>query len=221
MRWLPPHLFVRDTRVGRLEQAGIERIRDVGIEGVGVDPGVVEVSLADLPLVVGALPGRASIVGPEDPAFLRLDDRVESVGVRTGYRDPDLAEHAFGHAWVARELGPGIPSVRGLPEPGVRSAAPHLPGFAVHLPDRCVDDVRVLRIEGQVDGSGGIAHVQDPLPALPAVGRAEDAALRVRAERMSERRHVHDALVVRVLPGCERWPACLGARRAPRSARRP
>ena len=66
------------------------------------------------------------------------------------------------------------------------------------LPQRRVDDVRVRRIDVDVVAAGVLVLVQDLLERLAAVGRAEDAALLVRAVRMAEHRDEQPVRIARI-----------------------
>jgi hypothetical protein len=59
--------------------------------------------------------------------------------------------------------------------------------MALRLPCGRVEDVRVQRIERDVVRAGALAAEQHVLPVAAAVLRPEDAALRVRPPRVTER----------------------------------
>ena len=183
--------------VGAVE-AGIERVHPVRIHRVGVHPGVVEGALAEFPLVVREPPGGAPVVGAEHAAFGRFHDGPHPIRIRRGNGDPDLADGPFRHSRVLRQLDPGVAAVVGAVEPGIRSAAPHLPGLAVHLPDGRVEHFGVPPVDDQVGGAGAGAHEEDPFPGVPPVGGAEHAALFVVAVGMAERGHIDQVRVHRV-----------------------
>ena len=50
----------------------------------------------------------------------------------------------------------------------------------------CVDDLRIVGIEGEVDGPGVVIFVENFLPVCAAVSGTEDAAFGVRAVGMAE-----------------------------------
>ncbi len=58
--------------------------------------------------------------------------------------------------------------------------------------------MRIARVEGDVDATAVVVLVEGPLPALAAVDGAKDSALRIRAERMTERGDEHDISVLRI-----------------------
>src|SRR5207302_3056724 len=126
------------------------------------------------------LPRRAGVVAEEEAAVFGFDLRVEAarVGARDG--EADLAENPFRQPGVARDLGPVVAAVARLEDAAAGAAARHLPRVAVRLPQRRVDDLRVVGIENQLDRAGLVVAEQDLLPRLAAVLRPEDAALRIR-----------------------------------------
>ena len=85
-----------------------------------------------------------------------------------------------------------------LNSPRARTAARHLPRDAVRLPERGVQDVRVLRVHRQVDRAALVVAVQHLPPRLPAVRRLEHAALGVAPRRVPEGRDVGDVGVLRI-----------------------
>ena len=186
------------TAVVRTVEAGIQRIHAFRIHRVGVHPRVVEGALAQLPLVVRETPGGAPVVGAEHAAFGGFHDGPYPIRIRRGNGHADLADRAGRHTRVLGEFGPGVPAVVGAVEPGIGAAAPHLPGLPVHLPQGGVEHLRIRPVDDEVRGAGFRAHEEDPLPGVPAVRRAEDAALFVVPVGMAQRGHIHDVRVHRM-----------------------
>ena len=88
--WLSPcgtrMLLQRLAAVGRLIERHVEDVDRVLRLRVGVDARVVEGALPDVAVVVHQLPRRARVVRQEHAAVLRLDDRVDAIGVGAGDR---------------------------------------------------------------------------------------------------------------------------------------
>ena len=57
-------------------------------------------------------------------------------------------------------------------------------------------NIGIVRIEGHVDASGVLIFVENFLPGLAAIGRAENTALGVRSVGMAERGHENDVRIV-------------------------
>src|ERR1700709_673516 len=72
-----------------------------------------------------------------------------------------------------------------------------VPGGAPGRPEGGVDHLGVAGLESEVDGAGVLVLVEDLLPALAAVARAEDAALGARAVGVPPRRHEADRRTAR------------------------
>src|SRR5437867_2420937 len=60
------------------------------------------------------------------------------------------------------------------------------PGRAVAFPHRGEEDMRILRVENDVDAAGAVVEIENFFPRFAAIARAEDAALRVSAVGMAE-----------------------------------
>src|SRR5512132_2769459 len=99
---------------------------------------------------------------------------------------------------MAFETFPGQAAVGGLVEAAAGAAAFEVPGLAANLVERRVDDAGVIGVEDDVDGARVLVLVENLLPRLAAVGGAEDAAFRVRAEGVADRRDQHDVRITRV-----------------------
>ena len=91
-----------------------------------------------------------------------------------------------------------MPPSAELVQSAARAAAIHAPRRALCLPQRGEENVGIARIECDVDAAGLRVLVQDLLPGLAAVARAEDAALFVVAKRMSQRRDEGDVRIFRI-----------------------
>src|SRR6185436_14941805 len=117
-------------------------IRVVGIDHQHAE---VEGSHVDAGGGVHHPPGLAAIVGATEAPALRLDRRVDYVGLAGRDRDPDAPELAFRHS--VRDLLPGIAAVAALVEAAARTARREGPGLAPELPHAGVDDARILGID--------------------------------------------------------------------------
>ena len=81
----------------------------------------------------------AAVVGAEEPALLRLDQRVDAPAVRRRDGDADLAPDALGQA-VAGELLPGVAAVARDVEAAAGAAARQVPRAAPRLPEAGEED---------------------------------------------------------------------------------
>ena len=122
-------------------------------------------------------PVRAAVGGlvETDLSLPGSDDGIE--GVRIAGRDRDIGLERLRQPFG--ELGPGGAAVAGF-ENAHAGAAESLAfdEALLLLPERGVDDVRVAGIEAHFIGARVVVLEQHLLEGAPAVGRAEDAALR-------------------------------------------
>ena len=102
------------------------------------------------------------------------------------------------HAGVPRDLGPGVAAVGRLEHAAARAAGRHGVLLAEGLPERRVEDVRVVPVDHEVDRAGALVAEEDALPAVAAVGRTEDAPLLARHPILAERRDVDNGRIGRV-----------------------
>ncbi len=119
-----------------------------GIGGCDGERRVVPGALPQRVAAGGERPVLAAVVGAEEAALLRFDQRVDAAGVRRRDRDADLAPDPLGQA-VARELLPGVAAVAGDVEAAARAAAGQVPGTAPRLPEAGEDDVADWRDRGR------------------------------------------------------------------------
>src|SRR5205807_6158417 len=127
-------------------------------------------------IVVDQRPVGAAIVAAVKAAYLRFDQRVDDIGIRAGNGDTDAAERALGHA-VAFDALPGGAVVVRTVEAVLAAATVERPRRAVAFPHRGEEDVRILRIEDDVDAAGAVVEVESLLPGLASIAGAENAAL--------------------------------------------
>ena len=94
-----------------------------------------------------------------------------------------------------------------IPDP--LAAAPQAPRLPIHLPQRRVEDVRIVRIHDEVDGPRALVAEEHLLPRPAPVGGPEDAALGVGPEGMAEGGHVR-AVGVRRMDADASDRVCVG-----------
>ena len=207
---LPPSIVCSIGTCGNQTSSGLRRI-----DG---DRRVVPGALAQRVRRVGQLPGLAAVVGPEQPALFRFDQRVDAPAVGRRDRDADLAPDAVGQA-VAGELLPGVAAVARDVEAAARAAALQVPRQPPRLPEAGEEDGR-----GSTDPSRRRTRpcrilLQDLLPGLAAVASCDRRRARGSGRthgRAPRRTRCRDSSGAR--PSCRSVPP--GSRRASRSCRR-
>src|SRR5207249_3427552 len=144
---------------------------------------------------IRARPRRAAILGPIQSTVVMFDEGVDEILLRARRRDTDLADAAHGQPGVARELTPCAAAVATLEDAAAGAAAVRLPRAPPHLPECGVEDACVLGIDGEIDAAALVVAIEDAFPALATIGRAKDAALRIRSPRVAERGDVDTVAV--------------------------
>ena len=156
-----------------------------------------------LAIVAHELPAFAGVVAAEQPprvdvrkirpghAVARLDERVDALRVGSAHREADFAEWLCRQA-VRAETLPGRAGISRFPDAAPRAAARAAPGVNLDLPHAGVEDARVARVHHEIRRADGIIDEQHAVPRPAAVGRAIDAALRLRSIRVTQRRDVDD-----------------------------
>src|SRR5215831_7186838 len=183
--------------VGGPEQAGVLGVYGISVLRVRENGGEVPGALAEPSVIIDALPVLAAIVGAVQTALLRLDHRVYAFRVRRRDADVNTSEDTRRQS-IAGELLPAHTPVGRAVQATARTAAREVPRLATCLPERGVDGARIVWIEADIDRSGVLVLVEHLGPGLAAVGRAKDAAFRIRSEGVAECRDQHDIRIVRI-----------------------
>ncbi len=183
----------RPPAVTRLVRGRVRRVDDVGVLRVDADVGEVVAAAPHARLVVHARPAGAGVVGPIDAADLarRGHPRVDAIRVARGDPDADAAQPLRRRREAARQRLPRRAAVGGLEQAARRPdvGVVVLPRALAGRPERRVHRLRVRRVEREIDRAGVLVFVENLLPGLSAVERAEHAALVVRTVRVAERGH--------------------------------
>src|SRR5215471_21794768 len=95
----------------------------------------------------------ARIVGPEESAILRLDDGIDAIGISSGNGDADPAEDSIGQT-ITLETFPCDAVVFRPIQSAAGTAAGKKPWLSPGLPQRREYDVRIVRVEHDVDAAG-------------------------------------------------------------------
>ncbi len=152
-----------------------------------VDPHIVRVATAPRGVLHEAAPSvhrhREAHGGEVDPVL------VLGVHPEAGVGEP---------AADARQPLPAVPAVLRTPDAAVGPAAVQPPGVDLHVPEGGEEDAGVARIHREVDAAGVLRDVEDPLPAVAAIGGAIDAPLRLRTVGVAQSAGEDDVGVPRV-----------------------
>ena len=220
----------RPSAVQRLRPVRREEVRLIGVVGRHAHPVVVVRAARDLPVRVHHLPVVAAVVGAEEAsgvgrlavrrrhAIAGLDERVNTIGIRLADAESHFADRLCRHAGTGEFL-PGRTTICRFPNATPRAAARASPCLDLDLPEPGVQNPGIGRVHYDVRRAGGIVHEEHALPALAAVHRAVDAALRLRAVRETERRRVHDLRIRRMHDDARDASRVLESRACPRLSR--
>ena len=211
VKWAPASVDLPHPMVVDVDGVLVLRVR----EHVHVVPGTVTEILA----VACERPGVAEVVrAVEAGRRIRFGQRPHPAGAGGRRGHADLAQHGRGRqAEVRGNLGPGRAGVGRSPQTASGPAAHQLPEVAVRLPQAGVEHRGIAGVEREIRRSGSVVLVEHSFPARSPVGRAVHAALRVGAEGVSERGHVHPVGVVRMnadfadVPGVGESEVCPGS----------
>ena len=190
----------RAPAVGGSIRRRVRGVHDVGILRVDAHVGEVVAASPDARLRVHPRPGRARIVGSIEPGGARGDPRVHPPGIARRDADPDPTQAVRRGGKTARQRLPRGAAVGRLEQTARRAGVGVVvfPWTLARGPEHGIHDLRVRRIERQVDGACVFVFVQNLLPRPAAVAGAKHAALLVGTVRMPERRHEDAIRVSRV-----------------------
>ena len=197
--------------IDRAEEPGVQDIESVGRARVRVDLAEIPGTLTKTEVVIDLRPVIAAVVGLKDAAFLRLDDRVNAIGIGARNGHADAPENALRQT-VSLQMLPGVAAIGRAIKPAPFTAAGEKPRLPPHLPERGEQSVRIMRVENDVDRAGVLVFAQDFRPGLAAIGRAKNSALVVRAISMSEGRDKNDVRILRMHDESRRCGGCLSSR---------
>src|SRR5881394_1673697 len=92
----------------------------------------------------------ASVIGAVETALLRFDDRIDAIGISSGHGDADPAENSI-RKTIPLQAFPCYAVVFRSIQSAARTATGEKPRLSPRLPKRREHDVRVMRIENDVD----------------------------------------------------------------------
>ena len=101
-------------------------------------------------VVIRASPMLPGVIRAVEPAFLGLDDRIDAIRIRSRNGDADLAQDSAGKT-IALEAFPRHAVIFRTIKSAAWAATGEKPWLPPRLPKRCEHDVRIMRIENDVD----------------------------------------------------------------------
>ena len=218
---VPARRATEDLTFGAAFGAAAHRLADQPdhVRIARVDGDAARIVVGEGAALVHLRPARPAVVrAPEAARGAEVDRRIEAQARgRARGRHADPAERARGPA-LAAEPGPGRAAVGGAPEgaagPGDRGEVA-LPGVLPRGPGGGEDHVRIVRIAGEVGDAGPVVDLQRLRPGPAAVGGAEDAPRRARAEEVADGAHQDRVRVIGADPDAADVLGVGQAQRAP------
>src|SRR6266571_4008328 len=140
------------------------------------------------------LPG---VIRAVEPAFLGLDDCIDAIGIRSRNGDADLAEHSA-RKTVALKTFPRNAVIFRTIKSAARAAAGEKPWLSARLPKRREHDIRIMRIEHNVDSASVFIFRQNLRPCFAPVGGTKNTALLIWTECVTQRRNENHILISRI-----------------------
>jgi hypothetical protein len=199
----------RLAAVERLGELGRQEVRLVLVVGRDREACVVVRAAAEPPVGAHHLPVVAAVLAAPQRSALRFltvvgrhpvagfDEGVDAVRIRARHLRRDLAERRAGQSAFGQSR-PGRAAVGRSKQPAARAAARPAPRVDLQLPHTGEEHARVVRIHGDIGAACVLVDEQHTVPRSAAIGRPEDAALRLRAVRVAERAGEDDVGVLRV-----------------------
>ena len=168
------------------------RLRHVHRVGIlRIDEDAAEVTAADDAGIGRAFfPGRAPIVRAEEPAFRTSRDHCIYALPALRGSHADAAQRTGGQAGTGK-LRPGFSFVSGLvdrPTGATVDQVGRIAGFAEVVPQRGVSNPLIGSVEGDIHRPDLVGPGEHLAPRLAAIGRLEDAPLRILREGLSQGR---------------------------------
>ena len=157
--------------VPRAVERSIADVNRVGVFGINRHTAEIPSAFPDSIFRVHSPPVHARIVGAIEPALFGIHDQVNAIGIRRRNRDTDPSQ-SFRWQTVAGNLFPMIASVARFVKAAARPRRGRVdaPRRAAGLPERGVNDLRIVRVEGEINSSGVFVFEKDALPHFAAIG---------------------------------------------------
>ncbi|MGH9550782.1 MAG: hypothetical protein ACRD3W_15480 [Terriglobales bacterium] len=141
------------STINRFKKSCVYKVNCVCGFRVSINFAEVPGALAKPAIVIHASPMLPGILRAVEPAFLGLDDRIDAIRIRSGNRDTDLAQDSAGKT-IALEAFPRHAVIFRTVKSAAWATTGEKPWLPPRLPKRREHDVRIMRIENDVDPSG-------------------------------------------------------------------
>ena len=159
------------SAVGGTVDVDVDRVDRIGIFRLDGHAAEVPAARPDTRVAAGARPVRSAVITPVHAALRGIDDCVDAP--RAGRRNGDSDVARFRRKPVSDDLGPVIAAVRRFEKTAAGTIRRRIdaPRRAARLPERGVENIRIARLEGEVDRAGVVVVVarEHALPRRSAI----------------------------------------------------
>src|SRR5437667_5284940 len=124
------------------------------------------------------------VIRPVEAAFLGFDECIDAIGISSRHGNADLAQDSA-RKTITLEMFPRNAVIFRTVKSAARTAAGEKPRLSPRLPKRCEDDVRIMRIENNVDPAGVFIFGQNFRPCFAAISSTKNSALLIWTERVA------------------------------------
>src|SRR5271170_386821 len=178
-------------------------VRDVhGVRIARVGRHAAEIPTAHPEAVIGGdvAPVLACIVRAVNSALVSIHERKDSLAAFTGGDGDSDAAQSLARKSMGRDLPPIHSAVRGLVKAAARPIRGRIdaPRRAARLPQRRIHNLRIARLETEINRAGVVVLCEDLFPARAAIRRAVHAALCIRPKTVPERGNKYDIRIAGV-----------------------
>ena len=184
------------SSINRLHDRRVHHVDDVGVLRVGGDVHVVPRARLDETVLAQQPPCLPRVVGSEEPALFRFDDRVHAIRICRRDGHADLAHQLWQPFGESR---PAVATVGRLPDAAPGPSAAHQPRKALVIPERRIEDTRIGGIHRQIACTARwCGALQHEGPVLSAICCTVDTPLGSALPTVALHGDVHDVGVRRM-----------------------
>src|SRR5882724_2539887 len=176
----------------------VHRINAIRILRIRGNLAKIPPALPDTRVGTLACPRGAGVIGTIQPARVAIDERIHTLRRRRGDRQANATNR--GRKSMRRDLCPVITAIDGFVQPAAGSVRwwINIPGRAPRLPQRGIDHVRIIGLEGEVDRARIIILAEYLLSAPATVTRTINTAFGIRPVRMAKRGYIDQVRIARM-----------------------
>src|SRR2546425_12635056 len=159
----------RAPAIVRSIETGIQNVDRVGVFWVGVNSRVIPRTLPQVALLICLRPSLAAVIRSKHAAVFRFDNRPDAIRIRRRNSDAHDSDRSARQTRTACDFSPGVATVSRFEDAAARATTLQGPRLAINFPKRCIEHVRIRRIDNQIASAGFVAAKENFLPGLAAI----------------------------------------------------